>query len=162
MEKMTKRLTECERRWRQRTHSCSHNHTPRTQTHRGMDRVTGWLHDLVSDKCSRITGSQCYEMIINQSDDVLPVFGCRVIWGIWVHFGAVATKQRSAITSPALAKQRKWQMCAVWCVVKLRFTGEGSDNFTPFHRFNVVTFLSWPEDPSLVSAKGCFLEPYAN
>lgn len=65
---MTKRLTECERRWRRRTHTFT------LCTHKDTDGVIEWLHDLVSDKCSRITGSQCDEIISNQLSGPLIFF----------------------------------------------------------------------------------------
>ncbi len=164
------RLTKCERRWRQ----CTHTHTLQAHTagthcrhkHSDMDGVIEWVHDLVSDKCSRITESQCDEIISNQpitTDFFAPqlrlVSCCRRTQGECLHFGALTTKQWSTITSPTVARQRKWQMCAGRCVFLLCFRAERSDNYTPFQCFNEETFLSWPEHASVVFAKkkkGCF------
>lgn len=49
------------------THTHSHCADPNTQRH-------GRLHDLVTDKCSRITGSQCNQIISNR------------LSGLWMFF----------------------------------------------------------------------------
>lgn len=133
-----------------------------------MDGVIEWMHDLVRDKCSRITGSQCNAIISNQLSGpsiFSPLYStglCLVADGYkrMPPFWSSDNKalERYHISRPG--KNKENDKCVQGGVL---FSCASEEReviiLHPFNvtASNVVTFLSWPVDASVVLVKRCFL-----